>query len=74
MTNVLLIIALIIAIILDCVRIVQYIKMRKVLDEKNKSDITDKIDSLYDEWAHSVEDKDTTVGHYCMKHWNDEQR
>ena len=72
MTNVLLIIALIIAIILDCVRIIQYIKMRKVLDEKNKSDIANKIDSLYDEWAHSVEDKDTTVGQYCIKHWNDE--
>ena len=74
MLQILLIIALIIAIIFDCVRIVQYIKMRKVLDEKNKSDIAHKIDSLYDEWAHSVEDKDTTVGQYCIKHWNDEQR
>lgn len=71
MVELLLIIALTIAIILDCVRIIQYVKMRKVLDEKNKSDIAHKIDILYDEWAHSVEDKDTTVGHYCMKHWHE---
>ena len=71
MTNVLLIIALTIAIICDCIRIAQYIAMRKRLDEKNKSDIANKIDSLYDEWAHSVKDKDTTVGHYCMKHWHE---
>ena len=71
MLELLLIIALIIAIILDCIHIVQYIKMRKVLDEKNKSVIAHKIDILYDEWAHSVEDIDTTVGQYCMKHWHD---
>lgn len=74
MTNVLLIIALTIAIICDCIRIAQYIAMRKKLDTKTKGEIADKIDRMYDEWAHSVEDKDTTVGQYCIKHWNDEQR
>lgn len=71
MLELILIIALFIAIIFDCIRIAQYIAMRKVLDEKNKSDIAHKIDILYDEWAHSVEDIDTTVGQYCMKHWHD---
>ena len=49
MLELILIIALTIAIIFDCIRIAQYIAMRKVLDEKNKSDIAHKIDILYDE-------------------------
>ena len=66
MTNLLLKKALNSAIALDCIR--------KRLDEKNKSNITHKIESLNYEWAYSVEDEDTPVGQYCKKHWNDEQR
>lgn len=70
MVELILIIALTIAIILDCVRIIQYVKMRKVLDEKNKSDLADKIDDKYKEWI-LLENIDCTIGQYCMEHWHE---
>ena len=73
MSQILLIIALIIAIILDCVRIVQYIKMRKNLDPKTNEEIADKINRIYSDWI-SDEDSKESLGQYCIKHWNDEQR
>lgn len=72
MVQTLLIITLVIAIIFDVIRIVQYIAMRKVLDKKNKSDIADKIDDLYGKWV-SLEDYKYTFGHYCMEQWYDEK-
>ena len=73
MSQILLIIALIIAIILDCVRIVQYIKMRKNLDPKTNEEIANKINRIYSDWI-SDEDSKESLGQYCIKHWNDEQR
>ena len=70
MINVLLIIALTIAIILDCVRIVQYIKMRKNLDPKTKGEIADKIDRMYDDWV-SIEEPEKSFGQYFIKHWHE---
>lgn len=69
MVELLLIIALTIAIILDCVRIVQYIKMRKVLDEKSKVKIADKINRLHKEWL--ILASNYTIGQYCMEHWHE---
>lgn len=70
MSQILLIIALIIAIILDCVRIVQYIKMRKNLDHKTKGEIADKIDRMYDDWV-SIEEPEKSFGQYFIKHWHE---
>lgn len=70
MTNVLLIIALTIAIICDCIRIAQYIAMRKNLDPKTKGEIADKIDRMYDDWV-SIEEPEESLGHYCVKHLKD---
>lgn len=70
MTNVLLIIALTIAIICDCIRIAQYIAMRKNLDPKTKEEIADKIDRIYDDWV-SIEEPEESLGHYCVKHLKD---
>ena len=68
MTNVLLIIALTIAIICDCIRIAQYIAMRKNLDHKTKGEIADKIDRMYDDWV-SIEEPEKSFGQYFIKHW-----
>ena len=46
MVELLLIIALFIAIIFDCIRIAQYIAMRKSLNTKTKEEIADKIDTI----------------------------
>ena len=73
MVELLLIIALFIAIICDCIRIAQYIAMRKSLDRKTKEEIADKIGRMYNDWV-SDEDSKESLGQYCIKHWNDEQR
>ena len=70
MVELLLIIALTIAIICDCIRIAQYIAMRKSLDRKTKEDIADKIDRMYDDWV-SIEEPEKSLGHYCIKHWHE---
>lgn len=67
MLELILIIALFIAIIFDCIRIVQYIAMRKSLDPKAKEEIADKIDRVYDDWV-SIEEPEESFGHYCVKH------
>lgn len=67
MVELLLIVALTIAIILDCIRIAQYILMRKSLDRKTKEEIADKIDRMYDDWV-SIEEPKESLGHYCIKH------
>ena len=67
MLELILIIALFIAIIFDCIRIAQYIAMRKSLDRKTKEEIADKIDRVYDDWV-SDEDSKESLGHYCIKH------
>lgn len=68
MVELLLIIALTIAIIFDCIRIAQYFLMRKSLDRKTKEEIADKIDRMYNDWV-SDEDSKESLGHYCIKHW-----
>lgn len=73
MITLLLIIALAIAIVLDCIRIIQYIAMRKSLDRKIKEEIADKINRMCNDWV-SDEDSKESLGQYCIKHWNDEQR
>ena len=70
MVELLLIIALTIAIICDCIRIAQYILMRKSLDRNTKEVITDKIDRMYDDWV-SIEAPKESFGHYCIKHWHE---
>ena len=67
MVELLLIVALTIAIILDCIRIAQYLAMRKNLDPKTKGEIADKIDRMYDDWV-SIEEPKESLGHYCIKH------
>ena len=70
MVELLLIIALFIAIIFDCIRIAQYIAMRKSLDPKTKEKIAENIDMVYDDWV-SIEEPEESFGHYCVKHLKD---
>ena len=70
MLELILIIALFIAIIFDCIRIAQYIAMRKSLDTKTKEEIADKIDRIYDDWV-SIKEPEESLGHYCVKHLKD---
>ena len=70
MVELLLIIALTIAIICDCIRIAQYIAMRNSLDSKTKEEIADRIDRIYDDWV-SIEEPEESLGHYCVKHLKD---
>ena len=70
MVELLLIIALTIAIIFDCIRIAQYILMRKSLDRKTKEEIADKINRMCNDWVND-EDSKESLGRYCIKHWHE---
>jgi len=72
MVNVLLIIALTIAIIFDCIRIIQYIAMRKATQQAVKDSFFGKVDRLHFDWLCDNEGCKDFVD-YLRKHWYDEK-
>lgn len=72
----LLFIALVIAILLDIIRICQYIGMRKLLDKDAqllaKTKFEKKIKQLEKDWAEDRND-DSMLADYIINHWEDEQ-
>lgn len=65
----LLFIALVIAILLDIIRICQYVLMRKAIDPKTKVDTIVKIEKLYRRWI--AECPCMNLGEYIVNHWKD---
>ena len=71
MKELLLLIALVIAILLDLVRIYQYVKMRKALDPKTKIDTIKRVNRLLDKWC---ENKiGMSLGEYIVEHLEDKE-
>lgn len=71
MKELLLLIALVIAILLDLVRIYQYVKMRKATDPKAKADTIVKIEKLYRRWM--AENVMMPLGEYIVEHLEDKE-
>lgn len=71
MTEIVLIIALTIAIVMDAIRIMQYHHMRKATDRILEKGVARKIDSLWRAWYES--NREYSIGEYVTKHWNDEE-
>lgn len=75
MTQILLITALIIAIVLDVIRIYQYVAMRKIVDKDAKElsmyRFKKKIKNIEQIWKNDLDD-DSSFADYVIEHWEDE--
>lgn len=72
MKEILLIVALVIAIYLDIVRIYQYIRMRKLTDKAAEDAFFGKMYRLYEKWNHNRY-KCRLFIKYLREHWNEEE-
>lgn len=72
MTEILLIVALVIAIYLDIVRIYQYIRMRKLTDKAAEDAFFGKMYRHYEIWFNDKEENRPFI-EYLREHWKEEE-
>ena len=72
MKEILLIVALVIAIYLDIVRIYQYIRMRKLTDKAAEDAFFGKMYRIYERWFNDKEENRPFI-EYLREHWKEEE-
>lgn len=72
MKEILLIVALVIAIYLDIVRIYQYIRMRKLIDKAAEDAFFAKLHKHYMKWVNDITYGNDFIG-YMREHWDEEE-